>query len=247
MHAGQAARSGLTAALLAERGFTAAPDAITGSRGFCDLYDGPEAPDPVGPLGEPLAIVEYGVQVKKYPCCYFTHAAIAAAEWLREEHDLRADDVASVEVTASRGAADALHYPAPETGLEAKFSMQYPVAAALADGRVTIEHFDDENVDAPAVEAVRERTSFHVDESLPYEPFPATVVVETVDGETHERVQRDVPGTPSNPLSDAELREKFEMAASRVPAGGDHAEAYALLDDLRSLTDLDHLLATLSG
>lgn len=247
LHAGQAARSGLTAALLADRGFTAAPGAICGEQGFCDLYDGPDAVDCTIDFAGPLALVEYGVQMKKYPCCYFTHAAIAASERLRENHDLGLEDIEHVEITASQGADDALHYPDPQTGLEAKFSMHYPVAAALADGRVTIEHFDDENVGAPGIQAVRNRVTFTVDESLPYEPFPATVRIETTGGDTLERCQRDIPGTAANPLSDVELRTKFEMAADRALAVGDVEKAYDHLNNLRSLENVEELFVALSG
>ena len=128
MHAGQAARSGLTAAYLAAEGFTASDDAIGAARGFIDLYSGDTDPDfeTIPTLGEQWGLIEDGIQVKKFPCCYFTHPGIAAALALREQHNLTAEEIASVEVTASQGAADALHYTDPDTGLEGKFSMQYP-------------------------------------------------------------------------------------------------------------------------
>jgi 2-methylcitrate dehydratase PrpD len=247
MHAGQAARSGLTAAYLAADGFTAADNAIGAERGFCDLYGGDADPsiEELPSLGERWGLIEDGIQVKKFPCCYFTHTSIAAALALRANHDLRAEDVASVRVTASQGAADALHYKDPETGLEGKFSMHYPVAVALVTGEVGLAAFDDENVDDPAVQSTRERVTFEVDPDLPYDPFKTTVQVETTNGETHERVQDEPPGTPADPLSDAELREKFEMCAARVPIDVDAGAAYETLDTLRDRDEVVSVLARL--
>jgi len=244
MHAGQAARSGVTAALLAERGHTAAEGAVGGDRGFLDLYSSEEPPDraTMADLGEEWALRADGLQVKKYPCCYFTHPAIYAAQRLVAEHGLAPDDVEGIRVTASRGAADALHYADPGTGLEAKFSMEYCVASAIALDRVGLAAFDDANVDDPAVQAVRERVRFEVDSDLAYDPYRTTVAVETPDG-VFERTQERPPGTPEDPLSDAELAEKFRMCADRAGVDGD--AALSGLDGLRERERATDALADL--
>jgi len=246
MHAGQAARSGVTAALLASEGFTAADDAVGGDRGFCDLYSGHDDPDldALPALGERWALLEDGIQVKKYPCCYFTHPAVAGTQALVDEHDIDPADVEHVEVTASQGAADALHYRDPETGLEGKFSMEYVVACAVARDRVGLVAFDDANVDDPDVQRVRECVDFQVDPDLEYNPYRTTVRIETADG-THERVQEKPPGTPEDPLSAAELREKFHMCVDRADWSVDADAAHAHLDALREQARAADVLAHL--
>lgn len=247
MHAGMAARSGVTAALLAADGFTADHDAIAADRGFLDLYTRPEGFDlsALPALGEQLGIAEAGVHVKKYPCCYFTHTTIEAASRLREEQGLAPENVAAVTVTMSQGAHDALHHQDPETGLEGKFSMHYCVAAALATERVDLATFDDENVDHPDVQAVRERVSFELDTSRPYASHGTSLRVETRDGKTFERDLADPPGTADNPLSAAELEAKFRRCASRRFDEARVERAHPLLDDLRDLDDVSELTATL--
>lgn len=249
MHAGQAARSGLTAAYLASAGFTAAANAIGAERGFVDLYGDRSGltGEALPRLGECWSLVKDGIQVKKFPCCYFTHPAIAAALRLRERHDLAVEEIASVTVVASQGAADALHYPDPTTGLEGKFSMHYPVAAALAHGQVDLATFDDDNVGDAVTQAVRERVTFDVDQDLPYNPFDTTVWVGTTDGTVHEHQQESPPGTPDNPLSAAELREKFAMCADRAPIDVDVDAAHAALDSLRDEPDVEAVLERLRG
>ena len=234
MHAGQAARAGVTAGLLAADGFTAAENAVGGERGFCDLYAGDAAPslDDLPTPGDHWAILEDGIQVKKYPCCYFTHPAIAGTQALTNEHGVHPDDVDQIEVTASQGAADALHYQDPDTGLEGKFSMEYVVACAVAHDSVGLAAFDDGNVNNPDVQRVRERVDFRVDPDLEYNPYQTTIRLKMVD-DTFERVQEKPPGTPENPLTDSELEAKFRMCVDRATWDVDADAAYWALDTLR--------------
>lgn len=247
LHAGQAARSGTTAALLAAEDATADPTAIEGDRGYFDLYRGEGDPDlgRLPELGERWSLLADGVDVKKYPCCYYTHAAVYAAIQLAEDHDLRPDDVDEVVVTASRAAADALHHDDPDTGLEGKFSMPYVIGRAIATREVGLEAFEDDAVDHEAVQAVRERVTLAVDDDLPYDSNAATVVVTTRGGETHERFQERPPGTHDDPLSAEELREKFRMCAAHAPAEVDADAALEGLDDLRSVPDVRQVLEPL--
>ncbi len=246
MHAGNAARSGVTAALLAVEEFTADPNAIGGDRGFYDLYGQTEPDfDELFELGERWAIVEDGVNIKKFPCCYFTHSSIEAAARLAEEHDIRAADVESIHVVSSRGAKDTLNHEQADTGLQGKFSMHYTVGSAIARDRVGLSAFDDENVDHPDVQAVSEKVTFEADESLPYGSHRTTVTIETTDGGRHELTLEEPPGTHDDPLSEAELEEKFEMCAARALDDDAAANLYAELNDLRAVEDAADLVADL--
>jgi 2-methylcitrate dehydratase PrpD len=245
MHAGQAARCGVSAALLATEGFTANRDAFTGDKGFFDLYTRPGEPakDAFPDVGEDLAFLSEGVNVKKYPCCYFIHTSIKSATDLREQHDLDSTDVESITVRASQGSHDALGHEDPETGLEAKFSMVYTVAAAIARGRIDLAVFDDENIDDPAVQRLRSRTSFELNPALPYASHEATVTVETKGGETHVRRVESPPGTADDPLSEAELENKFLMCVTRVVGADRAAEAYRACNTLRDRADIREVTA----
>jgi 2-methylcitrate dehydratase PrpD len=246
LHAGLAARNGVTAAMLAAEGFSAAPGAIETDRGFLDLYGGDAVPD-VAPadLGDPWSLVAGGLDVKKYPCCYYTHASIAAAQDLTAAQDLDPEDVERVTVTASPGAADALHYSDPETGLQAKFSMEYVIASAIARDRVGLAAFEDDAIGDPVVQAVRERVDFEVDPEASYDPFRTTVAITTTAGERRRRTRDRPPGTAEDPLSDAELRAKFDQAARAATASPDVERAYDAMDSLRTLEQVDDLIAAL--
>lgn len=243
IHAGAAARSGVTAALAAANGATGDEQAIDGEKGFFECYAGPGGPDfdELPRLNDGWDIIEQGVSVKKYPCCYFTHTPIANAASIASDRDLEPDDVTSVDVVVSQGADDALHHADPDTGLEGKFSLQYTVASAIVRERVGLSAFDDENVNDPAVQAVRDRVSYEVDPDLKYGSHRSTVTVETTDGETYEATLKEPPGTHDDPLADEELAEKFRMCATQVINEDRADELYERLDDLREERDVADL------
>jgi 2-methylcitrate dehydratase PrpD len=211
LHAGLCARSGVTAARLAGQGFTAGDAVISGERGFWERY-GVDARGEFS-IGDGWHLDEDGIHTKAYPCCYFTHTAIAATLELSEGLDAGA--VERVYVEAAPGAGDALTNPNPTTDLEAKFSMEYPVAAAFVHGEVGLETFTEAALEDPDVRRLSDRVDFVVDETLPYDSHEAFVRVETADAE-YERRRHDPPGTHSDPLSDDELRAKFDECAGSI-------------------------------
>lgn len=244
MHVGQAARSGVTAARLASGSFTAAAGTIHGDSGFLDLYAGDESPSyaDLPTLERPTALAEYGLNVKKYPCCYYTHTSIYAAERVAKENDIDPEDVQSIHVVTSTGPADALHYPDPDTGLEGKFSLEYTVASGVARPHVGVTAFEDDRINDPDVQYVREQVRWEVDDSLEYNDTTVKLLLET-DDDTYERVQDIPPGTPTNPLSDAELGEKFRRCASRVLRDEVVARTHERLDSLRAVDDVGSLVS----
>ncbi|WP_247008654.1 MmgE/PrpD family protein [Halorientalis litorea] len=245
LHPGLSSRAGVTAARLAAEGFTAAEGAIDGELGFLDLYAGEGGPaTDVTPPGDPWTLVTEGIRVKKYPCCYFTHSSVAAAQHLAADHDIAPGDVERVAVGASKAADTALHYSDPDTGLEGKFSMEYTVASGIVRDRLGLDAFTDDAVADPTVDAVRERVTFAVDPDIPDEGYSARVEIETTDGERYTRFQERPPGTPANPLSDEALRAKFEDCVAHGPDVAPGA-AYDLLDGLRDVDSVTTLTAAL--
>jgi 2-methylcitrate dehydratase PrpD len=240
LHAGLCARSGVTAALLAENGFTADTTAVSGDGGFWDLY-GPDKPDEFIFDPDRWALTTEGIHVKYYPCCYFTHTSIAATQALVSEHNIHPESIEQIEVQAAQGAADALHHSDPETGLEGKFSMEYAVASGAVRDRVGLDTFDDDAIDDSSVQRVRERVDFLVDETLHYDSHKAVVEIETTSG-TYKLRQKNPPGTHDNPLTESELREKFKECAERVIPSADVSR---LMDTLLTLDEHSDIINAL--
>lgn len=236
LHAGLCARSGVTAARLAYEGFTADPTAVSGDRGFWDLY-GPDVRNDFTFDSEVWALQEHGIHVKYYPCCYFTHTSIAATAALVDDHDIDPQDIERIQVRVAQGAADALHHADPDTGLEAKFSLEYTVASAAVRDRVGLTAFDDDAIADPVVQQVRKRVNSEVDDDLHYDSHEAYIHIDTADG-SYERLQENPPGIHDNPLTDAKLRAKFDECARRAVTEETADALAAIFTDLTACDDI---------
>lgn len=250
MHAGMAAKAGIVAAAMAEAAVTAAAEVYTGPWSFEDLYSGPEAlgiDEALTRLGDPPAMLEHGIWAKPWPCCASAHRPIDALLRLREKHALGAGDVDSIEATLSEVAWRNLKFDGPTTAMEARFSLQHPLALALVDGQVGIGGFTDDATTRPELRGVYDRISRRVDPDLPgtRRPEPgterATLIVRLRDGTELSETIVDPLGHPNAPLDDDALRAKLhDCAAGLLTAeSADRAFELALrLDDIPALMGL---------
>lgn len=209
--AGHCNASALRAALLAEAGMDAAPDALDGPQGFTTLYGNRESLDAeLASLGQaPLELLASGLEIKKYPMCYAAHRSIDGLLDLRREHGLQAEQVAAIHVESNRRAMVPLIHPRPQTGLEAKFSMPYAMAAAALDGHVRLASFTDQAVQRPAVRALMQRVTTEEADG-PVTPRWNIVTVTLHDGTKLRKEIRTLRGSHDCPLSDDELADKWD-------------------------------------
>jgi 2-methylcitrate dehydratase PrpD len=250
-HPGHAARCGVLAARLARKGMTGDPDILEAPLGYFALFSYGEARlEGVGAaLGRPYEVAS-GLNVKRYPCCYATHRAADAVLDLVREHELRAGDVASAEVTVPPGGLEAVTRDRPRSGLEGKFSLPYVVAAAVLDGKVTLDTFTDAMVQRPEAQSLLRAVRPVEDPSIPVE-FNAieegyvVVTIRRRDGRTVDRRVDHPRGTPENPLSPDELRDKFRDCARRALRPAQVERALELLASLDALPALDGLVGSL--
>lgn len=235
LHAGLAARNGVLAALLAREGFTASPNALDGEFGFLAAYQHGKRDDSVwDDLGSSWEITSrYGLAIKPYPSCGATHPAIEAALAVRSALGDRA--IESVRVHTNSFSDKILVYSDPAEGLEAKFSMQYCVAAALATGEVGLSSFRDEAVRVRSVRDLLGKTEVSVStdpQVRDSSEFAATVTVTTGDGRESGRTVLVAKGKPERWLSGDELRRKFVECASTVLPVRRAESGYALVQAL---------------
>lgn len=245
-HAGRAAQSGLLSARLAAAGMTAAPDAIEHPQGFLAALSPAGDVDrerPAARLGHDWQMVARGLNIKKYPTCYYTHRALDGLLELLRNDAIDAATVVRIDVTMSREHATVLRNHRPETGLAAKFSIEFAMAAALVAHRVGLVQLDDAFVRRDAVQALFERV--HVTYTDAYDPatpgaaYADTVVVHTADGIAHAGAPvHHALGHARRPLDERALRDKF---LDCLEAGGVTHGAEALF---AQLCDLDTLTGT---
>src|SRR5919108_2058116 len=253
LHPGQAAMNGVTAAQLAQLGWTADANILEAPYGFCQLYAGANQYnlDPiVKRLGNPLELLATGVAIKQYPCCAFTHRALDGMLALVQQHQLNADDVVAVECRVGRPTMEVLIHTRPQTGLEGKFSMQYCLAAALLDKRIGLLSFSDEKVRRPAAQQLFERVTLRLHPEAQHndasgEELPVTVTVTLRDGRTFSTPIQHPKGHPANPLTAVALQDKFEDCAYGVLARQDLRRVAELVQSLEQVDDIGALMDVL--
>jgi len=213
---GNAPRNGIVAALLAERGFTAAPDTLEGVRGFTHV---------MGQAADPSAIVrDLGTvweatknAYKPYPCGIVLHPVCAALRGRPARHELRAESVERVSVRGHPLLRQRTDRKRPRSGREAQVSLQHTAAVCLLYGRAGVPEYTDARALEPAVQAFGDRVEVHDDPSLPVEAI--AVSLRTADGRTLALEVEHALGSLGRPMTDAQLEAKLRThAAMNAPA-----------------------------
>lgn len=221
LQVGFAARNGIVAAALAERGVTASPDTLESPRGLLAALSPAGRTRPGGPsrAGAPWQILQQGLNVKRYPVCYATHRIIDAALSVRAELAGRLDQVEEIVAQIGELQAAMLRSSRPITALDAKFSAEFTIACALARGHVDLQDLTDAGVNAQDVQALLRKVRVVAQaERDPQEPLFSPedrLTIRLRDGTAIEAtpVQRAL-GHASRPVGDVELRAKFLACAA---------------------------------
>jgi 2-methylcitrate dehydratase PrpD len=213
----QGAQTGLRAAVLAERGFTASPAALEGRYGFLEVFaDTPHVPALVDGLGERFEILRN--TYKPYPCGIVIHPIIDACLRLRRENAIDPTQVSTVRIQASPGAMALCDRRNPQNELQAHVSLYHWTAAALIRGVARIEELQDPTVQDPAIMAFQDKVEAVGDPAVAAD---ATVVTITLkDGRSHTCRIDHCTGSASNPMTDAQLTSKFTDLARPIIGAG---------------------------
>jgi 2-methylcitrate dehydratase len=241
-----ATQSGVLAALLAAKGYTGPEHVIDGKEGLVHCM-GPEWKLELleDGLGESWRITQCGM--KAFPTEALTHAPISCVLDLVRDNDLAPERVAQVHIRSLARAADILADPSkydPRSKETADHSLPYVIAAAVAERQVTPLQFTDEKIMDPTIRAQLNKVEVVADPEIEA-AFPelqrVVVKITTTDGKQFTK-QVDYPkGDPRNPLTDAEVEEKFDALAEPVLTDERRKrvkDAVWRLDGLSSITEL---------
>ncbi len=220
MGPGFAARGGIVAALMAEKGITGARDCLEGEVGLYNLYHKGEY-DPK-PLTKDLGKRFQGINVtmKPYPCCKGAHSYVDAALALINKYDIKAEDVREITVFCQDDTYFLLHplekRSRPENPVDSQFSIPWAVAAVFARGRAGIGDFTEEAIKSPDILDISGKIRVEVDAGLRGSGSmdPAKVGVRTKQGQTYIE-EADVPsGSSEKPLPFSAYERKFRDCAA---------------------------------
>ena len=214
MGPGLAAKGGITAALMAERGITGAENVLEGRAGLFNVYHFGDYDVGIltAELGQRFEVENLGF--KPYPCCGHTHAHIDASLSLLSTHNIKPDEIK--EVTAFCGdAAYVLCQPeerkrAPRNIVDAQFSLPWSVATALSKGRVTLEDFTEEALQNRDVLEISQKVIGKLDPDMTRHGVgPGKVTVIMKDGKEYTEGVEFCLGSVENPMNFEDCAKKF--------------------------------------
>ena len=253
LHAGRAAENGVTAALLAADGFTAATDILEARRGFFNAMAGGYDESKIsGRLGRPYFMKEPGISIKPYPSGSLYHPAQDLILDLVKQHDLKPGDIEHIDVGTNSNVPNALIYPMPKNALEGKFSIPFCMAIAVVERKAGIAQFQDRKVRDKKVVEMMKRVTLYVDdelERLGYDKVRSRIRIKLKDSRSIEGRYDVARGHPEKPMSWAELGDKFRDCADLVLLRKNAEEIIqwvARIEQLKSLRPLFRAL-TVSG
>ncbi len=217
LHPGWAAQSGYRAARLAAGGFTGPRSLMEGSHG---LFNGFAHKIPTD---WSALLDDFGhrwvcetIAFKPYACGTMIHPYIDCARRLAAR-GVDLDQVTAIECETSDGILHRLWEPLeakrnPPNGYAAKFSIPYGIAAGLVLDQAGLSAFADAQAVDPRLQRISRLVSYVVDPANPYpNQFTGHVRLLMMDGTTHEERQPHFRGGAAEPLTRAEIGEKFHL------------------------------------
>lgn len=205
------ARAGVYAAQLAQRGITAPAQPIEGKFGLYRLYQNGDPDKLLDALG--TRFESASSSIKMYPSCGCNHTTIAGMLDLIHRHDLKADDVESVDVTVTpyiERIVGGPYDPSGDAQVAAQFSIRYTIACLLVRRKLGLAEIQADAARDPEINRHVGKVNVLIDQTKNGFRGPVALRIKTrMHGEISTRVEH-VPGSPQTPVSDAEIQRKFD-------------------------------------
>ncbi|MEQ8196209.1 MAG: MmgE/PrpD family protein, partial [Rhodospirillales bacterium] len=221
LHFGAAAENGIMAAQLAARGLEANDSALDGAYGFLTVFSGGMFEEKLAQgFGKTFSIVDPGVAIKPYPSGILTHQSMDAMLALVAENDVKPEDVEAITFYAGSNILKPISYAFAKDHLEAKFCVPALLAMIVLKRQAGQNEFSDAFVQLPAMVDMQRRIATELDldiEAQGFDKIRSRIVLKKKNGETVERwADERYRGSPDNPMTDAEVEDKFRVCAERI-------------------------------
>jgi 2-methylcitrate dehydratase PrpD len=241
---GMGARNGVTAAIMAQMGFTGVWDVLDGEHNaLIALSTNPTPEEMVAGLGSRFFVTE--TAIKPYSVGYPIQAPLDAFLTLHREHKLNVDTVERIVVKLPEDGARIVNARSmPDV------NCQHIIALALVEGAVSFEDSHSyERMTDPKVLAAKERVQLIADRGLmdPAAPRSGLVEVTLRNGQTVSHFTRHPPGTKENPLSTERVNEKARSLMAPVLGAERTEEVIRRINALEDLNDVCELRPFLAG
>jgi 2-methylcitrate dehydratase PrpD len=253
LHSGWAAQSGIAAAMLAKAGVTGPPKIFEGRFGlFSSHLQDPAIPKRLDRIVDRLG--DYwesrNASFKPFPTAHVLHPYVSAILRVRHRHGITHNRVASIECPVAEFNVSIVCEPvaekvAPASRAHCRVCLQYTLAEALYTGELGKNAYGDSTRLNPDVLALARKVRYHVDPSYPGPGrFKGAVRVTLNDGRVIDELEEYNRGSAENPMSDEELRAKFDdnvsgmLTAARRDALADAISQTDTVSDASLLMEL---------
>ncbi len=223
IHPGLAAQNGIQAALLAAEGFTGPLHILEGRDGFLHGYSRTPVPERLtADLGKSFEILH--TAVKPHSCCRYMQGPIDAILAILREQNLDARQIKRIQIAILEAGWGIVADPQekkynPVSVVDAQFSMPFGAAVAVIDGAAGLDQFTMQRINSPQVRQMMSKVvlvkDLRIEETFPNE-WPARVVIELENGQSHEKFVRYPKGDAENPLTWDEMKAKFRSLTGPV-------------------------------
>ena len=233
LHLGRAAEAGIFAARLAQQGYEGPDTILDGEFGFLQTYcTGGDATLLTRGLGADFETRK--VCFKRYPCHVTAHTPVQSVEVMRREHGFDGHDVLQVVVRASPKVLSHHANREPADTMAAQYSVPFCIAVALLDDPMDPDAFLERGLSDAGVRALCRQVEMEEarGDLIQRSAWASEVAIRLKDGREIIRAADDFEGTPTWPLSDQALRDKYLRCAQ----GFEHAAA--LLEQLERIETL---------
>ena len=241
LHLGRAAEGGVMAAALAREGFTGPAQVFEGKFGlfktFCNEVDMPRLTAGLGTTWHTMKTM-----MKRYPCHITAHVPVTAVLELKAAHGLKGDDIAEITVAGSEKMVSHHNITEPQDISMAQYSTPFCVALAFYRDPLDPKQFSDASLADEKIRALCRKVRVEADNELVREnQFAARLTVKLNNGKVITHEVEVFPGMPRRPLTEAELREKYDRVVTGIaPATAARLfEQFSALETVRNLGELE--------
>jgi 2-methylcitrate dehydratase PrpD len=236
---GPAARNGVTAATMAQLGFTGAATIFEGERGFLAAFTDKNDPDQLtADYDKPYQL---DIEFKPYSCARPIHNAIDCALNIRRQHSPDLKRIQSIQMARH---PDWAHYhlnKRPQTYHEAQVSLPYSVAVALLDGQALFAQYNNARLAESEILRLTDLVNISVDATLPR--GVSCLMTMIMDDGTQYVSQVDYPkGSIQNAMSDDELRAKFDSLVTPVLGAARAQEIANMVQSIENCASVGELM-----
>jgi len=252
MHAGLMGSAALTAAALAQQGFTGPFQVYEGKYGLFPCFLGQHADD------ADLSVITHQLgsswecartSIKLFPACFQSHASMQAALELRTEEAIDSNEIVSIRVRIPDIAVSLVCEPIaaklkPNNSYAAQFSLPYALACCFARGRFGLDEIEGTAFGDPELLELAQKVSYEVDPSADFPKFRSgEVIVELKNG---KRLMRRKKVSPEEPATEDAIIRKFMDNTRSVIAPARAWEIAASLTSLETIKFTQTLVAALT-